>query len=370
MTVFDTLLREQRLVVTVGPGGVGKTTTAAALALGAAALGRRALVITIDPARRLADALGLDALEDEIRRVPAVSSPLSAAMLDTKKSFDALMARLAQSDEERRLILENPAYHAFSRTLARSHAYVAMERVYDVLHGGDFDLVVLDTPPTRSALDILDAPGRLVRFLDDQVVESFLRGADGGLGGGAIGLLARLAGDYGVAELELERQIATGLYVDLFPVVTGGELLSFFQVLAHLRGGFRERAATMDAVLRAPDTAFVLVSAPMATSLGDAAFLRAGLLARDVPPARVVMNRAYWSEPGHPEAPALSQSPDPHPDPAVAAVRASIAQANAARAEAAARFAGASPFVSVPELEDEVRDADALRAMLAAARGA
>ncbi len=346
-------LDDARLVVCVGPGGVGKTTTSAALAIAAARMGRSTLVLTIDPAKRLADALGLSGLDDEIRAVPAPGlAPgvrLDAAMLDTRASYDALIGRITRTDEERDRILTNRVYRAFSRTLARSHAYVAMERLHHVVEDGGYDLVVLDTPPMRSALDILDAPGRLVRFLDERVVDWFLRSSPDSE--------ARARGP-------LRRAFAA-----LAGESTISELASFFSVLAHLRDGFRRRALAAEAMLRARDTAFVLVAAAQSTSLADAAFLRDDLGARGVPLRAAIFNRGYVPEPGHPEAPVLPVSPAPHPNPSIRAVRERFAAENGARAEAMRSFVEALPtdaeVLATPDFEVDVRDLDALAAMLA-----
>lgn len=276
------LLDERRLLVCVGPGGVGKTTLGAALAIAAARRGRRVAVITIDPARRLADALGLDGLDDALRPVHGVGpGHLDAAMLDTKASYDALIARVAADPAARARILDNRVYQSFSRTLARSHAYVAMERLHDVL-GAGYDLVVLDTPPTRSALDILDAPARLVRFLDERVLGAFL-GQRGG-GGAAAWLKSKGA------------EVALRLFGALVGDALMQELAGFFEVFFHLRAGFAERADAVQAALRADGTSFVLVSAPRATHLADAAYLRDGLLERGAPIEAVLFNRAFHAD--------------------------------------------------------------------------
>lgn len=294
------LVERHRLLVCVGPGGVGKTTLSAALALEAARRGRRALVLTIDPARRLADALGLDGLDDSIRRVPLgerIPGSLDAAMLETQKSFDALMWRVGGDADSTRLILENRVYQAFSRTLARSHAYVAMERLYDVVDRGAYDLVVLDTPPLRSALEILDAPGRLARFLDGGAVRWFIEPERG--------RLSRLLPRGGVAAARLLGLLASRQLVT--------ELASFFSVLVHLQAGFRERAERIQQILRAPDTGFVLVCAPSRTSIDDAAYLRDGLLERGAPLAAAIFNRAWQGEPGDPMRPVGPRDPQPSP---------------------------------------------------------
>lgn len=281
---IDTLLG-RRLVVCVGPGGVGKTTTAAALALRAARLGRRALVLTVDPAKRLADALGLEGLDDRVRRVEGVGpGTLDAAMLDTKASFDALIGRVAEG-EARDAILENRVYRAFSKTLAKSHAYVAAERLYDVVHAGEHDLVVLDTPPTRSALEILEAPSKLAQFLDQDVLRFFLEERRG-----IAGTFASLAGLGGAAALELLGRLAGKVVVS--------ELVAFFRVLAHLREGFQHRAEVTSALLRDPATAYVLVASTAPTSLDDARHLGRELANKHAPASLVLFNKAFVAEPG------------------------------------------------------------------------
>jgi anion-transporting ArsA/GET3 family ATPase len=320
---LDELLRTRRLIVCVGPGGVGKTTSSAAMALRAARMGRRALVLTIDPAKRLADALGLDGLDDEVRRVPGVDAlsalvdggvvgSLDAAMLDTKASYDALFARITDAASRER-IFGNRAYQAFSRTMARSHAYVAMERLLHVVEEGTWDLVVLDTPPTRSALDILDAPARLVRFLDERLVQWFLRGT--GLAGPAAQAVTAADTD---SDETGARGLGGGAALKLLGALVGtevvAELVSFFSVLAHLRQGFRDRAARTAELLSSPSTAFVLVAAPMPSGLADAGNLLAGLVERRVPLALLLFNRAFTTEPGGDVAAGgVGQAFDPQP---------------------------------------------------------
>lgn len=270
-TALD-LLRTRRVVVCVGPGGVGKTTVAAALGVAAAREGRRTAVLTIDPARRLAGALALDGLDDSLQEVPGAPG-LWAAMLDTSSSFDALIRRVAPGDAAA-AILANRVYRSFSRTLARSHAYVAFERLHDVFER--FDLIVLDTPPTRVALEVLDAPGALVTLLDHGVVEWLVRPRQGALssllpsGSAAVGRLLALVAS---------RRLVT-------------ELAEFFRVLSDLRPGFRERAARVRALLRSADAAFVLVAAPESTFVDDASHLAEGLSLRGIDVDLLVVNRA------------------------------------------------------------------------------
>jgi anion-transporting ArsA/GET3 family ATPase len=277
------LLRERSLLVSVGPGGVGKTTISAAMALEAARMGRRVLVLTIDPARRLADALGLTGMDDDIHRVDigayaVEGGTLDACMLDTGASFDALMARVAPSTEVRDRILNNRVYRAMAGTLSRSHAYIAMERLHEVTTSGAYDLVVLDTPPTRNAIDILDAPNKLVAFLEDNVVKWFVRKRGGGL-------LDRLLATGSAAAQRLLGMLAGQFFLD--------EIIAFFEAFWELREGFRVRAEAARARLRDPNTAFVVVSSADVANLEDAKSLADGIRARGVRVAGTVINRAY-----------------------------------------------------------------------------
>lgn len=282
------LLSERSLVVCVGPGGVGKTTIAASMGLEAARLGRNTLVLTIDPAKRLADALGLSGLDDAVQEVDtsaltergvAVDGKLYAAMLDTGASFDALMRRVAPTPEARERILNNRVYRAMAGTLARSHAYVAMERLYEVMNSGDYDLVILDTPPTRNALDILDAPGRLVAFLEENVVRWFI-GA-----GEKKGLRGRLRATGSAAATKLLGMLAGQEFLD--------EIIAFFESFYDLREGFRERADAARAMLRRKESAFVVVSSGDAANIEDAWALAEGILGRGVRIEAAVFNRSY-----------------------------------------------------------------------------
>lgn len=288
---LTTLMSQGRLVVCVGPGGVGKTTVSAALGLAAARAGRKTLVLTIDPARRLADALGLDGLDDTIRRVPLErlaegsddppgSGSLWAAMVDTGASYDALIERIAPDEDTKARVLANRVYQAVSRSMSRSHAYVAMERLYDAVEHGGYDLVVLDTPPARNALEILDAPGHLASFLDGRVVSWFIPSGDR-----PKGLAARLLAKGGEMATQLLARVTGQTLLD--------EIVGFLTVFASLRDGFIARAQRVQEILRAPDTAFVLVSSASPSSADDAAWLRDDLLRRHVPVHAVVFNQSF-----------------------------------------------------------------------------
>ncbi len=292
MSPVDALVSEGRLVVCVGPGGVGKTTLAAALAIRAAALGRRAFVLTIDPARRLASALGIDAASATGAHVRVAldgiggGGSLSAAMLEPRASYDALIRRIAPEDDHAR-ILDNRVYRAFSRTLARSHAYVAMEHLHDVLEGpGAPDLVVLDTPPMRSALDVLDAPLALARFAEHRALGALTAGATGSAGAFAAGkLVGLLAGK-----------------------TVGDELTTFLRTFLGMRAGFASRARQIDHVLR-HEARFALVLAPDATHVSDAQHLATGLAERGIRVTATLANRAFTEDPRAP----LHAMPPPEP---------------------------------------------------------
>lgn len=277
---FNDLLSERELLVCVGPGGVGKTTCAAALGLGSAQLGYRTLVLTIDPARRLASMLGLSGLDDTDREVPLTDTPgtLHAAMLDTGSSYDALIHRVSPDPEHREQIYNNRIYQLMSRTFGASHAYVAMERLHSAIASGAYERIILDTPPTRNALDILDAPGRLSTFLDEGALQWFVNAPSGGL-------RQRLMARGGVAAGRLLQLLTGQGLVD--------ELREFLAVFMVLRQGFRQRAEAISARLRAPQTGFVLVTSPQAGNLEDAAYLHQGLASRGIATQAVVCNRAH-----------------------------------------------------------------------------
>ncbi|GIW72174.1 MAG: anion transporter [Planctomycetota bacterium] len=289
-TGLEQACRERAVLVLVGAGGVGKTTVAAALALAAARRGRRVLVCTIDPARRLANALGLDAfgseevpIEAETLAAAGIALPpggsLSAMMLDTKRTFDRLIERHAPDPQTRERILANPIYQRVSSQLAGSQEYMAMEKLYELHQSGRFDLVVLDTPPTRHALDFLQAPERLARFFDTSVVRWFAAPFRRD-GSGRRGIAGRIA----------ERVLAGlgGLF--------GGELLQalaeFLAALETLWGGFRERARHVRALLGQHRTAaFIVVSSPARHAIAEAYYFYRELRAHRMPVAGFVANR-------------------------------------------------------------------------------
>ncbi len=277
----------RRVVVCVGSGGVGKTTVAAALALDRACAGARTLVCTIDPARRLANALGLSSLGNVETRVPdhkfaeaglAPRGALFAMMLDVKRTWDDLVTRHAPDPARRERILRNRLYRQMSSALAGSQEYMAMEKLYELATDRDYDLIVLDTPPTAHALDFLDAPDRVLDFLGNETARALLAPA---IGAGRLGLrLAQLGGGY-IAKT-LGRFTGQATLADL------GDFLQGFQGMYE---GFKERAAAVRALLARDDAGFVLVTSPSHVAIDEALAFHERLHAEAMPVAGLVVNR-------------------------------------------------------------------------------
>jgi len=291
VTLFDRLA-DKRVVVVAGSGGVGKTTTSAAVALGLAARGRRVAVVTIDPAQRLAQALGLEELGNEPRRVdPArlgghgleVGGELWAMMLDAKRTFDELIARLAPDARTRDDVLANRIYQEVSGAVAGSQEFTAIAKLYELDREGDFDVLVLDTPPSRNALDFLDAPDRLTGFFEGRALKTLLA---------PTGLAARVVGRSGSVMFGVLRRV-TG--IDLLT-----DLSVFFRALGGLLDGFRERAAGVKRLLADPATTFLLVASPEREPVEEAIFFHDRLREAGMPFGELVVNRVHHDE--HPEA--------------------------------------------------------------------
>ncbi|MFD9463929.1 ArsA family ATPase [Streptomyces sp. NPDC060027] len=272
-----------RIVVCCGSGGVGKTTTAAALGLRAAERGRKVVVLTIDPARRLAQSMGIDSLDNTPRRVKGVegSGELHAMMLDMKRTFDEIVE--AHADGERAaVILNNPFYQSLSAGFAGTQEYMAMEKLGQLRARDDWDLIVVDTPPSRSALDFLDAPKRLGSFLDGRLIR-------------LLTAPAKLGGRAGMKFLNVGMSMMTGTLGKLL----GGQLLkdvqTFVAAMDTTFGGFRTRADATYKLLQAPGTAFLVVAAPERDALREAAYFVERLAAEDMPFAGLVLNRVHGS---------------------------------------------------------------------------
>ncbi|MCB0875457.1 MAG: ArsA-related P-loop ATPase [Solirubrobacterales bacterium] len=277
---LETILAGRSICICVGSGGVGKTTTSAAIAVAMAQRGLKVAVLTIDPARRLADSLGLAELGNvpspvELEEIEG-EGELWAMMLDPKATFDEVIQRYSPDEESRQRILGNRIYQQISGALAGSQEYMAMEKLYELDEDEDFDLLILDTPPSRNALDFLDAPRRVTQFVEGRAMRLFVR---------PTGFGARIAGrGFSVVSSVLRR-------------VTGGDLIAdlseFFSAMAVLLGGFRERAERVEALLRDERTTFLVVTGPAGEPVKEAGYLRGKLAEGDLPLGAVIVNRVH-----------------------------------------------------------------------------
>ncbi|HSK61326.1 MAG TPA: ArsA family ATPase [Actinomycetospora sp.] len=357
--------RSTKVLVCCGSGGVGKTTTAAALALRAAEMGRRVVVLTIDPARRLAQSLGLEELDNEPRTVPGAlrhdaghrdDGELQAMMLDMRRTFDEMVAGHTTPDRAQ-AIFDNPFYQTISSSFSGTQEYMAMEKLGQLTATGAWDLVVVDTPPSRSALDFLDAPQRLSSFLDGRMIR--LLAAPARAGGSA---LRKLVGS------------TFNLFAKAVSTILGGQMLAdasaFVQAFDTLFGGFQERADKTYQLLRAPGTSFVVVAAPEPDALREASYFVERLSAEKMPLAGLVLNRT------HPVHATLSGARAREGAEALEASRtdelaAAVLRLHADRVETAererrvlGRFTRAHPtvpIIDVPAMATDVHDLDGLR---------
>ena len=334
------LLEGHRIVVCAGSGGVGKTTTAAALALGMAERGLKVAVVTIDPAKRLADSLGLEELGNEPRRVDGgFEGELWALMLDSKRTFDALIERLAPDAATRDEILANRIYQQISNTVAGTQEFTAIAKLYELDQEGGYDLLVLDTPPSRNALDFLDAPGRVSGFFQGRAIKMFLR---------PTGLLGR----------------GTGLVFGLMERVTGVDLLHdlsvFFRALGGMIDGFTERARRVGALLEDPGTTFLIVTAPRHDPAEEAIFFHRKLADASMPFGGLVVNRLH-AAPGRNGAlpDGLDADLAAKVETAADEVEA-LAEREAATVERLRERLGDPPIVLIPELDGDVHDVEGL----------
>ncbi|MGQ0632376.1 MAG: ArsA family ATPase [Sporichthyaceae bacterium] len=376
---IDALLTDPavRIIVCCGSGGVGKTTTAAALGLRAAEAGRQVVVLTIDPARRLAQSMGLTELDNTPRLVEGIDAAaggsLQAMMLDMKRTFDEVVE--AHSDPARaEAILANPFYQSLSSSMAGTQEYMAMEKLGQLRRREDWDLIVVDTPPSRSALDFLDAPKRLGSFLDGRVIK----------------ILAAPAKAGGKAYL---RVVTAGfnLVANTITRVIGAQLLrdvqAFVAALDTMFGGFRERADATYKLLKDPETRFVVVAAPERDALREASYFVERLSAERMPLAGLVLNRVHRSAAStlsRERALAAAEDLDREAAPAKSGPAGELAAALlrlhadqmtviAREQRLAAAFSGAHPRVAVGEVTaqaGDVHDLGGLRAVAADLAGA
>ena len=296
---MDGLLATKEIVVACGPGGVGKTTTAAAAAVMAAVRhGSKVLVLTVDPARRLADALGLDGIGNTEHRVPDEAfraagikprGQLWAAMLDTKESWDALIRRQAPDAQTRDEILANPLYQNIAGRFVQSHDYIAMERLYEIHADGDYDLIVVDTPPTRNALDFLDAPQRMADFFSSRLLRWLI-----------VPYRSRLV------------NVATRPFYQIADRILGTEFLAdiseFFILFQSMYDGFVDRSESVGRLLSDRRTTFVVVSTLEAVPLREAEFFAEQLTSRHLHLGAIVLNKVLPSYLRGSESTALAQS--------------------------------------------------------------
>ncbi|HUJ59740.1 MAG TPA: ArsA-related P-loop ATPase [Kofleriaceae bacterium] len=372
-SLLDVLL-ERRILVCVGSGGVGKTTTAAALALAAARRGKNTLVLTIDPAKRLANSLGLAALGHDVQEVdralvrrgaPSDRGELHAMMLDQKAAFDEIVQRYARDPEAVKRILTNPVYAQISGSLAGAQEYAAMAKLHEFDRTGGYDLIVVDTPPTAHALDFLDAPRKLSEAIDSPAIEWFRR-LQGGSGSGW-----SIVGKTGAFVLKRLARFVGSQFIN--------DLGVFFTEFNDILGGFHTRAEETFALLRMPKVGFLLVASPEPMATREALAFHQRLIAAEMPFVGFVVNKIHPSLPVATDAAAVASALAQHAGVAALGLsgttRTMAAQAllaahaeieTLAQADRAAltklRVAGGEHglLVEVPLLRDDVHDLDRL----------
>jgi anion-transporting ArsA/GET3 family ATPase len=286
MPAVGEILDGKDICICAGSGGVGKTTTSAAIAAGMAARGLKVCVLTIDPAKRLADSLGLEELGNEAKRVdPAlfeqhgleIKGELWAMMLDAKATFDELVARQAPDEEARDRVLGNRIYQQISSALAGSQEYMAMEKLFELHSEGQFDLLVLDTPPTRNALDFLDAPKRLTQFIEGRSLRVFMK---------PTGFAAKVAGRGASVALSVFKRIVG---FDLL-----ADLAEFFNAFSGMVDGFQARAKRVNKLLADPGTCFLVVTGPQGEPVDEAVYFHRKLVEAKLPFGGVIVNKVHY----------------------------------------------------------------------------
>ena len=286
MSALAELVTRQHVIVCCGTGGVGKTTAAATLGMEGARLGRSVVVVTIDPAKRLADALGLEGLGNRPHTItrarwdPQFTAPtsgrLAALMLDTKSTFDGLVRRYARSPEQADRILANSFYRSIAGALSGTQEYMAAEKLNELHDEGNYDLIVVDTPPTRHALDFIDAPHRLTRLLDNRVFRLLMMPTRASL---------RVASVAAQAFLRTVSRVVGSEVVE--------DIIAFFRAFEGMEQGFRDRAHAMLELLSDPTTSFVLVTSPRRDACDEAEFFAQRLLETGLVIDALIVNRVH-----------------------------------------------------------------------------
>ncbi|HEY1097542.1 MAG TPA: ArsA-related P-loop ATPase [Myxococcota bacterium] len=361
------LLLDSRLVVCVGSGGVGKTTTAASLAIAAARSGKKAAVLTIDPARRLAQALGVEKMGNEPRTLtPELTSPgsVDAMMLEAGAAMDDFVKRLLPDDERRERLYNNRMYQVIAKHLGGTHEYMAIERLFALVEEGGYDVVILDTPPTVNALDFLDAPNRLAGFFSEKITRFFVKQEEDKKKGFFDRIKDR-AGD--LAMNVLGKALGEGFVEEL------GDFASAFQGLFV---GIHDRAVAADRILRAPSTSFVIISAADPVRTAEAEAFLATLKRLEIHPRAIVANRVHLGgeqtpvDVGAVAATMVAAGMPEHTSSAFAALADGERQLNAVRARDKRglmhleKLLGTSRLMVVGELDEEVKDRAAVEHFL------
>ena len=358
MTSVAALAEGKRVLICAGSGGVGKTTTSAAVAAGMAARGLKVVVLTIDPAKRLADSLGLAELGNVERQVdPALfaeagidpgEGELWAMMLDSKATFDEVVAKHAPDEETRDAVLSNRIYRELSSALAGSQEYMAMEKLFEIWSEDRFDLIVLDTPPSRNALDFLEAPNRLLQFIEGRSLQVFLA---------PTGFAAKVAGR------------STSMMFSVLRRITGVDLLQdlseFFGSFSGMVGGFRERAAKVNELLGDERSSFIVVCGPQSETVSEAAFFRGKLAELGLPFGGAIVNKVHVTDAERSDdlAVELGKSLDSELAERVAANYEDyrlLAERDRRNIERLREELGTDEIIEVPYLDRDVHDLDGL----------
>jgi anion-transporting ArsA/GET3 family ATPase len=367
--------RRTRIIVCCGSGGVGKTTIAAAIGLRAAERGRHVVVLTVDPARRLAQSMGLTSLDNTPRPVTGVRlgrsghpdgaeppGSMHAMMLDMKRTFDEIVESHADPDRAAQ-ILANPFYESLSSSFAGTQEYMAMEKLGQLRRADEWDLIVVDTPPSRSALDFLDAPQRLGRFLDGRLLRLLVAPA-------------KLGGRSGLRILNAGFSMVTGVITKIIGSQLLRDVQTFISAMDTMFGGFRERAEYTYRLLRAPGTAFLVIATPEPDALREASYFVERLELDEMPLAGLILNRVHRSPAARLSAArslAAAETLQGLEDTesmalGIAALRLHAERMRQAESERklARRFTAAHPLVPVaqiPAQPDDVHDMNGLRAI-------